>query len=122
MIVVDDDASVGRALRTLLKILGYEVLVFQSGDELLRYEIPSGGVCLLVDVYMPGIGGIELCRSLAASGRYLPIILMSGTDDEKTRRMMRGVKAIAYLFKPFDEKKLMRAIQKAWRSLSNVPG
>lgn len=119
--MVDDDASVGRALRTLLQILGYEVLVFQSAEDLLRYKIPTGQVCLLLDVYMPGIGGIELCRRLRAMGRFLPTILMSGTDDERTRRGMRAIQATARLFKPFDERKLVRVIQKALHSHSNVP-
>jgi FixJ family two-component response regulator len=119
VVVVDDDPSVGRALRTLLRILGYEVMVFATGEELLGYQIPSENVCLLLDVYMPGISGIEVCRELTAMGRHLPIILMSGTDDERTRRMMRGVKAF-HLFKPFDERKLERAIQKALHSHSNL--
>jgi two-component system response regulator FixJ len=120
VIVVDDDVSVGRALQTLLGILGYNVVVFQSGEDLLLNEIPSGEACLLLDVYMPGIDGIELCRSLAATGRDLPVILMSGSDDQRTRRMIRTVKATARLFKPFDEKKLVRAIQRALPNHLNV--
>jgi len=113
MIVVDDDASIRRALRTLLQILGFNVLVFQSAEELLASEFPTDNACLLLDVYMPGMSGIELCRSLVASGRHLPTLLMSGRDDERTRRIMRETKSIARLFKPFDEKTLLRAIRKA---------
>ena len=78
--MVDDDVSIRRALRTQLQILGFNVLVFQSAEELLASEFAGGDACLLLDIYMPGISGIELCRTLAAAGRHLPAILMSGRD------------------------------------------
>jgi len=59
--------------------------------------------CLLLDVYMPGMNGVELCRNLVASGRHLPTILISGRDDRQTRQMMREANSIASLLKPFDE-------------------
>src|SRR5208282_6865614 len=77
VIVVDDDASVRRALRRQLQILGFNVLDFESAEELLASESPTGDACLLLDIYMPGMNGIELCRSLASSGRHLPTILIS---------------------------------------------
>src|ERR1700730_18066860 len=110
VIVVDDDVSIRRALGRQLQILGFDVLVFQSADELLVSELHIDNACLLLDVYMPGMGAIELCQSLAASGRDLPTILMSGRDDEATRQIMRQAKPIARLFKPFDQRKLSHAI------------
>ena len=121
VIVVDDDTSIRRALRRQLQILGFSVLDFQSAEEFLTSEFPTGDACLLLDVYMPGMTGIELCRSLAASGRRLPTILISGREDEQTRQMMRKAKPIASLLKPFDEKKLLSAIRKALRSGPNSP-
>jgi FixJ family two-component response regulator len=121
VIVVDDDASMRRALLTQLQLLEFNVLVFQGAEDLLAAKIPSDNACLLVDIYMPEVDGIELCRSLAASGRALPTILMSGADDERTRGMMRQVKSAARLFKPFDEKRLLRAIRKALNSRRNLP-
>ncbi len=121
MIVVDDDASVRRALRTQLQILGFNVLDFQSAEEFLTSEFPTGDACLLLDVYMPGMNGVELCRSLAASGRHLPTILISGRDDRHTRQVMRDANPIASLLKPFDEAKLLRAIRKALPIGSNLP-
>ena len=111
--VVDDDASIRRALRTQLQIIGFNVLVFQSAEELLASELPAGGACLFLDVWMPGMNGIELCRSLDAAGRRLPTVLMSGLDDERTTQIMREAGPIARLFKPFEEKQLLRAIRKA---------
>jgi FixJ family two-component response regulator len=64
---------------------------------------------------MQGMSGIELGRNIAASGRHFPTILTSGLDDEHTRQIMREVEPIASLFKPFDEKQLVRAIRKALR-------
>ena len=121
VIVVDDDASVRRALRTQLQILGFNVLDFQSAEEVLVTEIPTGDACLLLDVHMPGMNGAELCRSLTASGRLLPTILISGRDDRQTRQMMREANPIASLLKPFDEKDLLRAIRKALPNRLNLP-
>ncbi len=120
--MVDDDASIRRALRRQLLILGFNVLDFQSAEEFLTSELPSGDACLLLDVYMPGMDGIELCRRLAASGRrHLPTILISGRDDSQTLKMMRDANPIASLLKPFDEKHLLLAIRKALPNLSNLP-
>jgi two-component system, chemotaxis family, CheB/CheR fusion protein len=121
VIVVDDDASIRSALRRQLQILGLNVLDFQSAEEFLTSDIPTSDACILLDVYMPGMTGIELCRSMAESGRCLPTILISGRDDNQTRKMMRDARPIASLFKPFDEKTLIRAIRKALGKATNLP-
>jgi two-component system, LuxR family, response regulator FixJ len=119
--VVDDDASIRRALGHQLQILGFNVLVFQSAKELLASALPTDNACLLVDVYMPEMCGIELCSSLAASGRHLPAILMSARDDDATRQIMRRAKPSASLFKPFDENTLLRAIRKGLGKVAKLP-
>jgi FixJ family two-component response regulator len=121
VIVVDDDASVRRALRSQLQIIGFNVLDFESAQEFLSSDIPTDDACLLVDVYMPAMTGIELCRELTESGRCLPTILISGRDDPQTRKMMRAANPIASLVKPFDEKTLLRAIRKALPNQPNLP-
>ena len=121
VIVVDDDASIRRALGRQLQILGFSVLEFASAEAFLESDFPTCDTCLLLDVYMPGMTGIELCRSLAASGRCLPTILISGRDDPQTRKMMRDANPIASLLKPFDEKSLLRAIRKAVPARANSP-
>jgi FixJ family two-component response regulator len=110
-----------RALVRQLQILGFNVLDFQSAEELLDTEFPTGAACLILDVYMPGMTGIELCGTLVAAGRNLPTILISGRDDSQTRKMMRGANPIASLLKPFDEKLLIRAIRKALGKGTNLP-
>jgi FixJ family two-component response regulator len=119
VIVVDDDRSIRRALKTQLESLGFKVLLFQSAEELLGYELPVDTSCLLVDIYLPGMTGIDLCRELETSGRRRPTVLMSGRDDSRTREMIRDAKPIANLQKPFEEKSLLRAIRKALRSETN---
>jgi two-component system, chemotaxis family, CheB/CheR fusion protein len=121
VIVVDDDASIRRALRRQLQILGFNVLDFGSAEEFLTSQIPTGDACLLLDVYMPAMTGIELCKKMTEAGRTLPAILISGRDDAQTKKLMREAKPIASLIKPFDEKSLLRAIRKALPNQTNLP-
>src|SRR6202162_6365908 len=100
VIVVDDDASIRRALRRQLQILGFNVLDFGSAEEFLTSEIPAGGACLLLDVYMPAMTGIELCKKMTESERYLPTILISGRDDAQTRKLIRGAQPVGCRLKP----------------------
>jgi FixJ family two-component response regulator len=113
VLVVDDDASLLRALQRLLQELHLEVLTFSSAEAFLASEIPDGDVCLLIDVYLPGMSGIELCKRLAASDRSLPTIVMSAHDDEVTQRNARQAGAVATLYKPFDEDVLLNALTRA---------
>jgi FixJ family two-component response regulator len=116
VIVVDGDLSMRRALRTQLQAAGFNVLVFESAESLLESEFPIENACLLLDIYlMSRISSVELCRSLAASGRQLPTVLMCARDDELTVHLMNETKAVARLFKPFDERALLGAIRKALR-------
>jgi len=121
IIVVDDDASMRRALRRQLQVLGFEVSDFQSAEDFLSCDLPAGDLCLVLDVYMPGMTGIELCRKLTAAGRHVPTILISGRDDVQTRKMMRDAHPSASLLKPFDEKSLLRAIRKALPNQLDLP-
>jgi FixJ family two-component response regulator len=115
VIVVDDDPSVGRALQLQLEILGFDAVILDSAEKLLAGTAATENACLLLDVYMPEMNGIELSRRLAEAGLHLPTILMSGRDDKKTRELMRKAKPVACLFKPFDQAALVRAIGKAMR-------
>lgn len=111
--VVDDDASLLRAMRRLLDSFGYEVLVFRSAEAFLAQDAPAADACLLLDIFLPGMSGIELWTALAASGRSMPTVLMTARDDESTRRLVCEVDAAAILYKPFDEDVLKEAIVRA---------
>jgi FixJ family two-component response regulator len=113
VIVVDDDPSMRRALRMQLRLVGFNVILSESGEKLLDSEFPTMNACLLSDIYMPGMNGDELSRRLSAAGKRLPTIFMSAHEDKMTRRVMEEANAVASLFKPFDEKTLLRAIAKA---------
>ena len=118
VMIVDDDLSVCRALALQLEILGFNVMAFQSAENLLAGDRPRRNVCILADVYLPGMSGAELCTHLAASRSAPPIILMSGRSDERTLRLMREARPIAGILKPFDQMSLLRAI---WKAFANVP-
>jgi FixJ family two-component response regulator len=113
VLVVDDDPSVLRALSRLLLQFGFDVVVFDSAESFLSSEIPGGPVSLLLDIYLPGMGGIELCAALAAAGRSVPVILMSARDDEGTKRRARQAGAVAILYKPIEEEVLLDAVNRA---------
>ena len=115
VIVLDDNAFVCRALKTQLEILGFDVLIFHSAEAILAKGVPTRDACLLADIYLPGMTGIELDLHLKASGIRLPTILMTGRNDAETARLMREAKPVASLFKPFEPIALERALLKAVR-------
>jgi FixJ family two-component response regulator len=118
VIVLDDDMFVCRALKTQLGVLGFNVVTYSSAEELLTNQMSCSEACLLLDVYLPGISGIELASRLKASGVFIPTILMSGRDDAETVRLMRSAQPVACLFKPFAPIALEEALSEAARHLA----
>ena len=102
-----------RALGMQLQLAGFNVLLFDSAESLLESRLLTKHACLLLDMHLPGISCVELCRELAASGRQPTTIFMSASDDELTHRIVSEAKAVAVLSKPFDEEALLGAIRKA---------
>jgi FixJ family two-component response regulator len=111
--VVDDDPSIRQAIRGLLRSVGFEARVFASAEEFLTSGGLSGTTCLVLDVRMPGMSGIELQERLIASGHRVPIIFITAhaDEDERARALRRG--AIACLQKPFSDDALLGAIARA---------
>jgi len=111
--VVDDDLSVRRSLTRLLTSAGYTVEAFASAGEFLARERYTGPCCLVLGMRMPGLTGLELQETLAAAGRRLSIVFVTGHVDVpmSVRAMKRG--AADLLTKPFDDKDLLAAIQRA---------
>ena len=113
VLVVDDDPSVLRSLGRLISAAGFQVKTFARPSELLASETPRSNACMVVDIDMPEMNGIELCEVLKGSGRGLPTILITGKTDARTRSLAAQSDAVAVLFKPFEEEPLLEAIGRA---------
>jgi len=113
VIVVDDDAGLLKAVARLLAHDGIQSRTFASAEALIDSGSTQSATCLLLDIYLSGISGIELQRRLAASGSKCPVIFMTANDDETTRNDAVDAGCIAYLRKPFAREVLLDAIKKA---------
>ena len=113
--VIDDDESVRDALKSLLKAAGFRAEAFSSALEFLDSCQLAGLACLILDVRMPGMSGIELQDRLIASHDGVPIIFISAHADEEARARALASGAIAFLVKPFSDKALLDAIDVAVR-------
>ena len=113
MIVVDDNAGFLKGVARLLVHNGIESRTFASAEALLENGSARTATCLLLDIHLGGISGIELQRRLAASGSKCPVIFMTANDDEATRNEAVDAGCIAYLRKPFARHVLLDAIGKS---------
>ena len=113
VIVIDDDQSILRALRRLVSGAGFDVRTFERPSTLLKSALPNAQACLVVDIDLPEMNGVELCRMLAASGCTLPVILITAHADEETRRLADEVHPVALLIKPFGRSLLINSIRSA---------
>ena len=111
--VVDDDESIRESLPDLLRELGFAVDVFASGEEFLASEQRKRTRCLILDVAMPGMSGIELQEELTRRGQAIPIVFITGQPDEEVRPRVLAAGAVDYLHKPFHEAALIRAVNAA---------
>lgn len=111
--VVDDDDAVRRALERLIKSVGLTVETFSSAQEFLRRDPPEGPACIVSDVRMPGLSGLDLQKELADASLSMPIVFMTGhgTVPMSVRAMKAG--AVDFLQKPVDEQVLLDAIHQA---------
>jgi FixJ family two-component response regulator len=119
--VVDDDPAMRRAMARLLSALGYYAELFASGEAFLNTAPSSEVACLVVDIQLGDISGLEVARQLAADGRRVPIIFVTASDDEAIHREAMQFGCIAYLKKPFSSDLLIEAIVRAIdRSFGNA--
>jgi FixJ family two-component response regulator len=111
VIVIDDDVSVREALESLLRSVGLQVMTHGSVADFIAAGRPQGPTCLVLDVRLPGQGGLDFQRTLADSGVHLPIIFITGHGDiPMSVRAMKGG-AIEFMTKPFRDQDLLDAIQ-----------
>jgi FixJ family two-component response regulator len=111
--IIDDDEAIRRALARLVGSLGMEARTFRSPKEFLDQEELNDVQCMLLDVQLPGMSGLDLYERMVSGGRELPVIFITAHPDEISRSRARMLNAVAYLEKPFDEKQLLSAINKA---------
>jgi len=114
--VVDDDASVRQALKMLLISANMEVRTFEQAKDLLKCEFRERKVCLIADIKMKGLGGIELHQQLAKRGIKIPIIFLTAVESNEIRQQAKQVGAAGFFRKPVDDQALLDTIQWALSS------
>jgi FixJ family two-component response regulator len=115
--VVDDDHSVRESLARLIRSVGFGVQVFGSAEEFLSAGRSRKPDCLILDIRMPGMNGLELQRELSATDRDLPVIFITAHgSDEEVRGRALGAGAVDYLLKPLKEEEVLKAIEAALSS------
>jgi FixJ family two-component response regulator len=111
--VVDDDASIREALKSLMRSAQFDVEAFASAEEFLASERLSDTACLILDLALPGMSGLELQNHLNTEGRGIPIIFITAQPDEASRQRALKGGAVDFLRKPVRREILFKAIQSA---------
>ena len=120
--IVDDDALARDGIAALVESLGYNVITFTSAEHFLGSDVIAETTCLITDMQMPGLSGLELQEALQSQGHQMPVILITGYPNEKhqTRALENG--AVGYLGKPFDEQTLAECLTIAIKLQSTRAG
>jgi two-component system, LuxR family, response regulator FixJ len=111
--VVDDDEAIREAIQSLLRSVGFSVEVFASAEDFWPAGHRQNAACLIVDVRMPRMSGLELQRQLAVANCPMPIIFITAHSDADTRARALNAGAVALLDKPFSDEVLLKAVQAA---------
>ena len=115
VLVVDDDASVRKGLHRLIRAAGYDVETLEGAAAYLERAAVRRPACLVLDIRMPGMSGLDLLHEVAGTVRDLPIVFISGHGDEDVRAQALDAGAVEVLYKPLDETTLLAAIDQALR-------
>ena len=108
--VIDDDESVRKALKRLLRSADVGVETFSSAEEFLSNPRQAEDACILIDIRMPGLTGFDLQKRLLSQGIRMPVIVISASDDVQTRERARELGAVNFFRKPVDDQALLDAI------------
>jgi FixJ family two-component response regulator len=111
--IVEDDAHVREATMNLLKSVGFTAACFASAEEFLQSHCVEGTTCLILDVQLPGLGGIELQRRLRDSGNPIPVVFVTAFPEERIRTRALADGAVGFLGKPYDAECLIDCVHKA---------
>lgn len=112
--IVDDDESIRTAISSLVRSIGCESLVFKSGDAFVDSGYQSHSDCIITDVQMPGMSGIDLQHFLYLSGNTTPIIFVTAFEDANAKDLATQRGAVCFLTKPFDADTLLNCIELAF--------
>jgi FixJ family two-component response regulator len=113
VIIVDDDSSLRSMIGRLLDTVGLKSVAYSAPEEFLRAKRPDGPACLVLDVHMPGLSGLDLQRELGRSEQQLPIVFMTGHGDIPMTVQAMKEGAVAFLTKPFRNQDLIDAVREA---------
>jgi FixJ family two-component response regulator len=116
VMIVDDDDSIRKAVRRLMKSYGFAVETFASATEYLGSDRLDKTSCLVLDVHMPDMNGLELQKRIVESGHAIPIIFITAFTDENARAQAMRAGAVDYLAKPFSDEELLKCIHVALQS------
>ena len=111
--IVDDDASVCQGIRTLVRSFGFNAVAFGSAELFLQSEMVPDATCLITDLQMPGLSGLELQEELRSRGCQTPIIVITAYPDEKHRTRALNAGAVGFLSKPFSDEALIGCLTAA---------
>src|SRR5689334_20025125 len=111
--VVDDDPTVRQALKRLLLSIGFPVTTYASANEFLRSLDLEKQACLILDIQMPGLTGLDLQKVIATMKRPIPIIFITAHNEEDIQSTVMEMGAAGFLEKPFDDEALIALVQKA---------
>ncbi len=113
MLLVDDDESLRRAFARTIRLAGFDVEAFASAESLLAREACDCDACVVLDVDLPGMDGIECKRALEASSRNLPTIFITALSAADVSESLAALAPVAVLYKPFNKDDLIAAIEEA---------
>ena len=117
--IVDDDALARDGIRELVESLGYKAIAFASAQHFLASRVLAETTCLITDVQMPGLNGLELQEALQSQGHQTPVIVITAYPNEKHRTRALENGAVGYLSKPFDDESLIECLSAAIKSRSS---
>ena len=119
--IVDDDPSVRDALSLLLSLKGHATATFDSAERFLAALRPDWRGCLVIDIRMPGMSGLELQQRLASAGAALPAIVITAHGDVAAARQAFLARAVDFIEKPFDGEQILAAVDKALQRAAPAP-
>jgi FixJ family two-component response regulator len=111
--IVDDDVCARRATEAIIRSLGYALATYESAEDFLSSDHVNDTSCLITDVHMPGLSGVELYQHLNSNGFAAPTIFVTGQPDEATRAQVLAAGAVAFLNKPFAKQTLLDCLRAA---------